>query len=79
MTKRNYYEILGVSLKATQQEIKKSYRRLALKHHPDRNPKNKNSESKFREITEAYEVLNNSQKRSKYDESYAPSLSTTSF
>jgi molecular chaperone DnaJ len=77
--KRSYYEILGVSLKATQQEIKKSYRRLALKHHPDRNPKNKNSESKFREITEAYEVLGNSQKRSKYDESYAPSLSTTSF
>ena len=77
MAKQNYYEILGVSLKATQQEIKKSYRRLALKLHPDRNPKGKNSESKFLEITEAYEVLSNSQTRSKYDESYAPSLSAT--
>lgn len=79
LTKRNYYEILEVSLKATQQEIKKSYRRLALKHHPDRNPKDKYSESKFREIAEAYEVLGNSEKRCKYDEHYAPSLSTTGF
>ena len=79
MARKNYYEILGVSLKATQQEIKKSYRRLALKHHPDRNPKDKKSVGKFREITEAYEVLSSTQKRAEYDESYAPSLSATSF
>lgn len=79
MSKRSYYEILEVSLLASQHEVKKAYRRLALKYHPDRNPKDKGSEEKFKEITEAYGVLSNSQKRSKYDDSYAPFLHGKSY
>lgn len=67
MAKRDYYEVLGVKKDATQQEIKKSYRKIAMKYHPDRNPDNKEAEEKFKEAAEAYEVLSNEQKRAKYD------------
>ncbi len=67
MEKRDYYEILGVSKTATEDELKKSYRKLAMKYHPDRNPDDKEAEAKFKEAAEAYEVLNDSQKRAKYD------------
>ncbi|MGL4666738.1 MAG: molecular chaperone DnaJ [Saezia sp.] len=66
-TKRDYYEVLGVSKTANDEEIKKAYRKMAMKHHPDRNPDNKESEEKFKEINEAYAVLSDSQKRSAYD------------
>ena len=65
--KRDYYEILGVQRNATEDEIKKSYRKLALQFHPDRNPNNKEAEEKFKEATEAYEVLSDQQKRARYD------------
>lgn len=68
MTQRDYYEVLGVAKNASDQEVKKSYRRLAMKHHPDRNPDNKEAESKFKEAKEAYEVLSNQQKRAAYDQ-----------
>lgn len=68
MSKRDYYEILGVSKTSPQDEIKKSYRKLALKYHPDRNPDNKQAEDKFKEAAEAYEVLSNKDKRQKYDQ-----------
>ncbi|GIV33950.1 MAG: chaperone protein DnaJ [Chitinophagales bacterium] len=67
MAKRDYYEILGVSRNADMVEIKKAYRRVALKYHPDRNPGNKEAEEKFKEAAEAYEVLSNSEKRALYD------------
>ncbi len=67
MRKRDYYEILGVSRTATKEEIKKAYRRLALKYHPDRNPGDKEAEEKFKEAAEAYEVLSDDQKRAIYD------------
>lgn len=67
MTKRDYYEVLGISKSATDVEIKKAYRKLALKYHPDKNPDDKTAEEKFKEAAEAYEVLSNPQKRSKYD------------
>lgn len=66
--KRDYYEILGVSKTATAEEIKKSYRKLALQYHPDRNPGNKEAEDKFKEAAEAYEVLSNDEKRRRYDQ-----------
>ncbi len=67
MTKHDYYEILDVSKNASADEIKKSYRKLALKYHPDRNPDDPESEEKFKEASEAYEVLSDSEKRGLYD------------
>ena len=67
MEYKDYYKILGVDKSATQDEIKKAYRKLAMKHHPDRNAGNKSSEEKFKEITEANEVLSDPEKRKKYD------------
>ena len=66
--KRDYYEVLGVSKTATADEIKKAYRRLAKKYHPDKNPDDKAAEEKFKEAAEAYEVLSNDEKRQKYDQ-----------
>lgn len=65
--KRDYYEILGVSKQASKDEIKKAYRKLAVKYHPDKNPGDKKAEELFREAAEAYEVLSDSQSRAKYD------------
>ena len=67
MAKRDYYETLGVNRDATDDEIKKAYRKLAMKYHPDRNPDSKDSEEKFKEAKEAYEVLSDAQKRAAYD------------
>src|SRR5512134_4073917 len=67
MSKRDYYEILGIARSATEQEIKSAYRKLALRHHPDRNPGDKGAEEKFKEAAEAYAVLADPQKRSMYD------------
>jgi molecular chaperone DnaJ len=66
-TKRDYYEILGVSQGATEEEIKKAYRRLARDHHPDANPGDNGAEERFKELTEAYEVLSNPESRRAYD------------
>jgi len=68
MSKRDYYEILEVSRSATPDEIKKSYRKIAIKFHPDKNPDDKASEDKFKEAAEAYEILGNDEKRSRYDQ-----------
>src|SRR5262249_23290139 len=65
---RDYYEILGVARTAKEDEIKKTYRKLARKYHPDLNPNNKQAEEKFKEIQEAYEVLSDPEKRQKYDQ-----------
>lgn len=67
MAKKDYYEILGIPRDATEQEIKKAYRQMALKYHPDRNPNNKEAEEKFKEATEAYSVLIDKEKRAMYD------------
>ncbi|NSW83275.1 MAG: molecular chaperone DnaJ [Syntrophothermus sp.] len=66
-SKRDYYEVLGVSRDASQEDIKKAYRKLALKYHPDVNPDKKEAEEKFKEINEAYEVLSDPEKRATYD------------
>ncbi len=68
MSKRDFYEILGVNRDASEDEIKKAYRKLAMKHHPDRNPDNPGAEEKFKEAKEAYEILSDSQKRAAYDQ-----------
>lgn len=68
MSKRDYYEILGISKGATKDEIKKAYRKQALKYHPDKNPGDKDAEEKFKEAAEAYEVLSNDDKRARYDQ-----------
>jgi molecular chaperone DnaJ len=67
MSKKDYYEILGVDKKATAEELKKAYRQMAMKHHPDKNPGNKEAEHKFKEANEAYDVLKDEQKRAAYD------------
>src|ERR1700749_1141000 len=68
MAKRDYYEVLGVERQADADDIKKSYRKLALKYHPDRNPNDKAAEEKFKELSEAYEVLSDGQSRAAYDQ-----------
>ena len=67
-TKRDYYEVLGVDKNADEQALKKAYRKLAMKYHPDRNPDNKEAEEKFKEVNEAYEVLSDATKRQNYDQ-----------
>ena len=67
-SKRDYYEILGVSKQASDDEIKKAYRKLAVKYHPDKNPGDKEAEAKFKEINEAHDVLSDKQKRARYDQ-----------
>lgn len=78
-TKRDYYEILGVSRTADEVELKASYRKLALKYHPDRNPGDKEAEEKFKEAAEAYEVLRDVQKRALYDQYGHAGLEGTGF
>jgi molecular chaperone DnaJ len=68
MAKRDYYEVLGVGKNATVEEIKKAYRKKAIEYHPDKNPGNKESEEKFKEAAEAYDVLSDAQKRQRYDQ-----------
>ena len=68
MAKRDYYEVLGVSKNASEDEIKKAYRKIAIKYHPDRNPDDKEAEEKFKEAAEAYDVLHDPQKRQQYDQ-----------
>ncbi|MCR4314840.1 MAG: molecular chaperone DnaJ [Planctomycetes bacterium] len=68
MAKRDYYEILGLEKNASDDEIKKAYRKLALKYHPDRNPDDKDAETKFKEAAEAYEILSDREKRARYDQ-----------
>ena len=67
MSKRDYYEVLGVSRDTDEKDLKTAYRKLAMKNHPDRNPDNEAAAERFREATEAYEVLKDPQKRAAYD------------
>ncbi|WP_040250828.1 molecular chaperone DnaJ [Psychroserpens mesophilus] len=68
MAKRDYYEILGIDKNASAAEIKKAYRKMAIKYHPDKNPDDKNAEANFKEAAEAYEVLSNADKKARYDQ-----------
>ena len=68
MSKRDYYDILGLSKGASEGEIKKAYRKMAIKFHPDKNPDDTSAEAKFKEAAEAYEVLGDGQKRQQYDQ-----------
>ena len=68
MAKRDYYEVLGVNRDASEDDLKKAYRRLAMKYHPDRNPDDADAEEKFKEASEAYEVLTDAEKRQAYDQ-----------
>lgn len=68
MSKRDYYEVLGVARGASAEDLKKAYRRLAMKYHPDRNPDDKDAESRFKEAKEAYEILTDADKRAAYDQ-----------
>ena len=68
MAKRDYYDILGVTRSSTADEIKKAYRKMAIKYHPDKNPGDKQSEENFKEAAEAYEVLSNAEKKRRYDQ-----------
>ena len=68
MAKRDYYDILGINKSASKEEIKKAYRKLALKHHPDKNKGDKVSEDKFKEASEAYHVLSDDKRKSNYDQ-----------
>ncbi|MFN6074835.1 MAG: DnaJ domain-containing protein, partial [Fluviicola sp.] len=68
MSKRDYYDVLGVSKSASESEIKKAYRKLALQYHPDKNPDDAVAEEKFKEAAEAYEVLSNAEKKARYDQ-----------
>jgi molecular chaperone DnaJ len=67
MSKRDYYEILGIGKNASDDEIKKAYRKMAIKYHPDKNPGDKAAEEMFKEAAEAYEVLSNAEKKARYD------------
>lgn len=78
-TKRDYYEVLGLSRESTQEEIKKAYRKLAMRHHPDRNPGDKQAEELFKEASEAYEVLRDPEKRGIYDRFGHEGLQGTGF
>ncbi len=79
MTKRDYYEVLGVSRSATSDEVKKAYRQMALKYHPDRNPGDKEAEARFKEAAEAYEVLHDQNKKHIYDQYGHEGLHGTGF
>ena len=79
MEYKDYYKILGVDKSATQDEIKKAYRQLALQYHPDRNPGDSECEEKFKEASEAYEVLRDTEKRSLYDRFGHEGLRNTGF
>ena len=68
MSKRDYYEVLGIDKSASETEIKKAYRKMAIKYHPDKNPDDKEAEDKFKEAAEAYDVLSDAQKKQRYDQ-----------